>query len=54
MGIGSTLDWQHPAVSPHGVATEIWLPAALDGINTAFYDVWATFAFGLTLDLPPP
>ena len=32
---------------PNGVATEIWVPEG-------FYDVWGTFAFGLTLDLPPP
>ena len=39
--------WERPAVSPDGVVTEIWVPQG-------FYDVWATFGFGLTLELPPP
>lgn len=31
---------------PSGVVTEIWVPQG-------FYDVAATFSFGLTLNLPP-
>ena len=29
------------------------MPAASNGTSTAYYDVSATFGFGLTLDLPP-
>jgi hypothetical protein len=48
MGIGGTLDCgSGQPFPPDGVATEIWVPEG-------FYDVWGTFAFGLTLELPPP
>jgi hypothetical protein len=48
MGIGGSLDCgSGQPYPPDGVVTEIWVPEG-------FYDVWATFAFGLTLDLPPP
>ena len=48
MGIGGTLDCgSGQPFPPDGVVTEIWVPEG-------FYDVWATFAFGLTLSLPPP
>jgi len=48
MGIGGTLDCgSGQPFPPNGVATEIWVPEG-------FYDVWGTFAFGLTLELPPP
>ena len=48
MGIGGSLDCgSTQPYPPNGVATEIWVPQG-------FYDVWATFAFGLTLYLPPP
>ena len=34
--------------------TEIWVPAGSDGVNTAYYDVTATFTFGPTIiDFPP-
>jgi hypothetical protein len=55
MGIGGTLDCgSTQPYPPNGVATEIWVPAASNGTSTAFYDVWSTFGFGLTLELPPP
>jgi hypothetical protein len=55
MGIGGTLDCgSTQPYPPNGVATEIWVPAASNGTGTAFYDVWGTFSFGLTLELPPP
>jgi len=45
MGIGGSLDCG--TAQPYtGTVTEIWVPEG-------FYDVWATFAFGLTLELPP-
>jgi hypothetical protein len=48
MGIGGTLDCgSGQPFPPNGEATEIWVPEG-------FYDVWGTFAFGLTLNLPPP
>ena len=48
MGIGGSLDCgSGQPFPPNGEATEIWVPEG-------FYDVWATFAFGLTLNLPPP
>jgi hypothetical protein len=48
MGIGGSLDCgSGQPFPPDGVVTEIWVPEG-------FYDVWATFAFGLTLSLPPP
>jgi hypothetical protein len=48
MGIGGTLDCgSGQPFPPDGIVTEIWVPEG-------FYDVWATFAFGLTLSLPPP
>jgi hypothetical protein len=48
MGIGGSLDCDSgQPFPPDGVVTEIWVPEG-------FYDVWATFAFGLTLSLPPP
>jgi hypothetical protein len=48
MGIGGSLDCgaAQPDPPPVGVVPEIWVPEG-------FYDVAATFAFGLTLDLPP-
>jgi hypothetical protein len=47
MGIGGSLDCgSTQPYPPNGVVTEIWVPQG-------YYDVWATFAFGLTLDLPP-
>ena len=48
MGIGGSLDCgaAQPDPPPAGVVPEIWVPEGL-------YDVAATFAFGLTLDLPP-
>ena len=55
MGIGGTLDCgSTQPFPPDGVTTEIWVPAASNGTSTAFYDVWTTFGFGLTLELPPP
>ena len=48
MGIGGSLDCgSGQPFPPNGVVTEIWVPQG-------FYDVWATFGFGLTLELPPP
>jgi hypothetical protein len=48
MGIGGTLDCgSGQPFPPDGVVTEIWVPEG-------FYDVWATFSFCLTLELPPP
>ena len=48
MGIGGSLDCgSGQPFPPDGVVTEIWVPQG-------FYDVWATFGFGLTLELPPP
>jgi len=48
MGIGGSLDCgTAQPFPPDGVVTEIWVPQG-------FYDVWATFGFGLTLELPPP
>ena len=46
MGIGGSLDCGTAQVYTPEV-TEIWVPQG-------FYDVWTTFAFGLTLELPPP
>jgi hypothetical protein len=47
MGIGGSLDCGTAQPYPvTGVVTEVWVPQG-------FYDVAATFAFGLTLDLPP-
>jgi len=48
MGIGGSLDCgaAQPDPPPVGVVPEIWVPEG-------FYDVAASFAFGLTLDLPP-
>ena len=44
MGIGGSLDCgSAQPFPPNGVVTEIWVPQG-------FYDVWATFAFGLTLE----
>ena len=55
MGIGGTLDCgSTQPYPPNGVATEIWVPAGSNGTKTAYYDVSATFGFGLTLELPPP
>jgi hypothetical protein len=49
MGIGGSLDCGSAQVySPE--VTEIWVPAA-SAVDSAFYDVSANFAFGLTL--PP-
>ena len=48
MGIGGSLDCGTAQPFPDGVVTEIWV------LRRAFYDVWATFGFGLTLELPPP
>jgi hypothetical protein len=46
MGIGGSLDCgSTQPYPPDGEATEIWVPQG-------FYDVWATFAFGLTLRIP--
>ena len=48
MGIGGTLDCGSGQPFPSdGVVTGIWVPEG-------FYDVWATFGLGLTLELPPP
>jgi hypothetical protein len=48
MGIGGSLDCgSGQPFPPDGVVTEIWVPEGR-------YDVWATFGFGLTLELPPP
>jgi hypothetical protein len=46
MGIGGSLDCGTAQVYTPEV-TEIWVPQG-------FYDVWTTFTFGLTLELPPP
>jgi hypothetical protein len=47
MGIGGSLDCgTAQPYPPNGVVTEIWVPQG-------YYDVAATFAFGLTLSLPP-
>jgi hypothetical protein len=46
MGIGGSLDCGTAQPYGTGVVTEIWVPEGR-------YDVWATFAFGLTLNLPP-
>jgi hypothetical protein len=55
MGIGGTLDCgSTQPYPPDGVTTEIWVPAGSNGTKTAYYDVSATFGFGLTLELPPP
>jgi hypothetical protein len=52
MGIGGTLDCgSSQTYTP--VVAEIDVPASSNGTSTAFYDVEATFAFGLTLSLPP-
>jgi hypothetical protein len=54
MGIGSTLDCgSTQPFSP--TVTEIWVPAASNGVSTAYYDVAATFAFspGADFQLPP-
>ena len=47
MGVGSSLDCGagQPDPPPVGVVTEIWVPAGSNG-QSAFYDVWATLAFG--------
>ena len=44
MGVGGTLDCEGGADAPPAV-TEIVVPAASNGVSTAFYDVWATFTF---------
>jgi hypothetical protein len=53
MGIGGSLDCGttgQPAPPTNGAVTEIWVPAA-SATDSAFYDVWVTFAFG---DIPLP
>jgi hypothetical protein len=51
MGIGGSLDCGSAQPFTPEVQ-EIWVPAA-SAVDTAYYDVAATFAFGLTLPLPP-
>ena len=46
MGIGGSLDCGAGQIRPpSGTVTEIWVPAGSNG-QDAFYDVWATLAFG--------
>jgi hypothetical protein len=53
MGIGGSLDCGSAQPYGTGVVTEIWVPAAAGGTDTAFYDVAATFAFSPGFTLPP-
>ncbi len=47
MGIGGSLDCGAGQTgSASGIVTEIWVPAAVERTSDAFYDVWATLAFG--------
>ena len=47
MGIGGSLDCgAGQTAPPAGIVTEIWVPASRNGTTNAFYDVWATLAFG--------
>ena len=45
MGIGGSLDCGSGQSSSTGIVDEIWVPAA-SAVDTAYYDVWATVAFG--------
>ena len=45
MGIGGSLDCGSSQSSSTGIVDEIWVPAA-SAVDTAYYDVWATVAFG--------
>jgi hypothetical protein len=50
MGVGGSLDCGANQVDADGIVTEIDVPAGSGG-QSAFYDVWVTFAFG---DIPVP
>ena len=46
MGIGGSLDCgSTQPYPPTGTVDEIWVPAASNGTETAFYDVSATLTF---------
>ena len=52
MGIGGSLDCGAGQTRPpSGTVTEIWVPAGTNG-QDAFYDVWATLAFGGVATVP--
>ena len=44
MGVGGSLDCGSGQSSSTGIVEEIWVPS-MSG-RTAYYDVWATVAFG--------